>query len=442
MAKAPEAFGFREPAASTLEAIARRQGLVARNKPTIKYPSPNIQTSGGYFAKVPLTGIPARSGATPGQATCDVYKIIPDGAGYTISDAQFTVDIFNVFPLAVAFDAAFPYFNVHQDQFGRWLNEAPNPAAANTVLYKLTGNLNIGGGFANAVLRTFNGTTYVDGAAIKVYDPYAQTSHSPGLTQGFWTGQSGMEGAAVKRAVDSGGTPEYDIVYQEQYARVIAFTLGIIGLNLPGGNFGYATVDRVIDGILPPLDAQQEIKVHDDQNLFPNALGKNSAMEGGATGWAIRNEQLGTPGDPYYHVIQCDQRCILARARLGQTMCGEQHFRVIIEGFEASTKAPFGQVPKPLPTQALNPHKHRGRNDGRWVELKWGKARDPDDEEGGSVEGWIIHDVPKDKLKVPFQYRARHDNTGTEMRIKEIAIESCEDDQWVPMLDGEPCTPP
>lgn len=439
MAKEPQYYGFSLPTATKLQGIARRDGLQARHKMGIKYPPIGVQANGGYFAKVPVGGIPARSGSTPGEATCDIYKIEKNtGGDWEIQDAGFTVGVFNVFPIAVAFDAAFPYFNVHQDQFGKWLNEAPNPAAAaNVAFFRLTAAKEMSGTSAAAVLVAFGGSSYADGAAILACDPYRITTGGAGDILGKFVAPSGAYGYGMKRATDSGGTPEYDIIDVEHYAREIRGRLTSPRMGLTDS--GLIILDYIADGITPPLNGDGEILVHDDQELFPNALGEDLAMEGGAEVIATLNDRLGSAASPYYQVKMADQRCKNATARLGQTMCGETHFEVVIEGFESSDAAPFGQVPKPLPTRAYNPFRHRARNDGRRVALRWMKVTNPDSPDGGTVEGYCIIDVPKNKRKVAFDYRISADKTKLEAFRAECAVEYCEDPQWEKIADGESC---
>lgn len=268
--------------------------------------------------------------------------------------------------------------------------------AGGIVKFRLTSDLPIGES-ATATILIANGSTYVAGAAIVVYDWWGLTT---GLSnRGMFAAVSGMEGWASKREIDSGGTPEYDIVWMEMYARSIGFTTTSPRMGLTDSAF--ATIDYSFEqGVAPPLNGDSEIEVFDDQELFPRALE-------GAKGWARRNEYLNpdAPDDPYYQVWMCDQQVFMGHAKLDQTMCHDD-YEVQITGFVGDSFAPFGQVPDPPPDTAYNPLKLSGKNLTR-VELKWDTSivLNEGEEDETTTEGWTIHQVQHQEASATSNFR-------------------------------------
>lgn len=111
-----------------------------------------------YVAKLPNSGIPARSGNVPGVATCDIYKIdITTPSTPTMTAAtSVTRDVYNVYPVTTYCTTASSsqYVRIQRDKFGRWLCERP----PYRVKAKSVAAVSVGGSGTAAV---YIGTTVV-----------------------------------------------------------------------------------------------------------------------------------------------------------------------------------------------------------------------------------------------------------------------------------------
>lgn len=150
--------------------------------------------------------------------------------------------------------------------------------------FRLTTNLS-NGGEAAAVLRIWNGDAYVDGAAITVVDWYGVSQGGRGMFQGV----TGMEGFCYRRELGA----KYDIIWMEQYAFGIEFTL----------------LSRFVDGEATALVEYswhqgiapgQVVVVHDDTGRFTNAVPGNKG-----TAWRSEYMDAGNPANPWYKVVHC-----------------------------------------------------------------------------------------------------------------------------------------
>lgn len=275
------------------------------------------------------------------------------------------------------------------------------------VRFKLTATLTSSGSAA-AVIRTFNGTTYVDDAAIVVFDWYSITTQSPGSTRGMWRGIAGMEGFALKREVPSSSSQEeYDIIWMEQYARVIEFTLT--------ENMGYSTASQasanVDSAFFQGISVGSTTTIHDDQDLFPRALS-------GAKGVAIRSEY--TTDQPYFKVVSCQQMTRLLGATADDAFCSDASQAPLkIGSLVALEFSPFSQLPSPLPTQAENLLKLAGLKDD-WLILGWDEA----------IEKWFVLQVqhhPKEFI-TGVRYNASQGCGAIQVKKQEAAVMLCKDE--------------
>jgi hypothetical protein len=276
------------------------------------------------------------------------------------------------------------------------------------VRFKLTANLSTGE-YASAVLRLWDGEKYVDGMPVVVYDWWEITSHAPGAGRGMHQAVTGMEGWAVKSENHEG----YDIVWMEQYAFTIAFTL----TTDMQSQEAYASVDSSWEqGVEPP----STVTVRDVQNLFPRALA-------GAKGIAVRSEYADEthPTTPYYIVVACQQMCKLATAVLYEDMCDGE---VAITNFKPSTFSPFNQPPDPLPELANNPHFLKGRQ-GDFATLAWDEYLDK----------WNVIQIQHKSQKVITDLRVN--GYSVEYKTRICAVQSCElESPWTVLLVGANCS--
>lgn len=303
--------------------------------------------SGIYLAKVPVGGIPARSGTTPGSAVVAIWKL--DGGG--LVDTGLTETAYNIYSLAYSFDAAEPYIQIAQDRYGLWFTEDPPTEESETT-----------------------------------------------------------------------------------YARFIGFTITNTtgGLMKANNDQMAASVDYIIQGTTPPLDGNGELIVHDDQEVCPNALA-------GGSGWAIRNDNLGSDEDPYYQIIVCNQMCRQARAVLDQTMDGHET-EVAIRDFFPDDESPEGlDAIEPFRSKAYNPSNHSGRNGFR-VRLRWGNYTDPN---GIPHQGYIIEEVQHQFFFIPAGFRVSP-SKEIEARWLPVTVEThiadTADLPWEKIFNSKNCT--
>jgi hypothetical protein len=224
--------------------------------------------------------------------------------------------------------------------------------------FRLSASLSTGGQ-ANAKILTYNGTDYDESAeTITVIDWWAVTGQAPGLARGMWQGVSGMEGWCRKRErpADEETPPEqdeYEIVWMEQYARVIEFTLTE---GFTAGESPSASVTASWDqGVAPGTT----VIIHDPQGRWTDAIE-------GCKGTAIRDEyaDAANPGTPHYRVVSCQRAAKRARATLTASMCGSAPSA---SGWMVYQQGEF--VADPGAGTITNPAGHRGMiGDTIWLE--------------------------------------------------------------------------
>ena len=290
---------------------------------------------------------------------------------------------------------------------------------------RLTANLQIG---ANALGRrlTFDGAAYNEAEIIRIFDePYHTTPATPGQQRGMWSGIASMEGFARKREVpmDSGGPPEYEIVWMEQYARFIHFTL-TEDMGATTAQEATASVDYAWgQGDSPGAT----LIVHDDQDMWPWALS-------GAKGTAIRNEYLDTetPGTPYYSIVSIQQQMLYGEAILQETMCPDDDPTETYNVTEVKVWSPtiFNQAP--VITTVKNPLRRAAKN-GEKVFIV-GQYEDTDITWNvvavRAQYGTLITDLRRNDEKKCIEYKYR----------TKCAIESCTDEsEWTELICGEVC---
>lgn len=275
-------------------------------------------------------------------------------------------------------------------------------ASLSIVQFRLTANLpaNNTSGVA-AVIRTFNGTAYVDGAAIKVFDWYAISQAGRGMFQGI----TGMEGEALKREKKADTTPgapdEYDIIWMEQYAGAIEFTL--LG-NLSSGSASATVTASWEQGVAPA----SPVTVHDDQGRWPDAIT-------GCKGTALRSEYAdpANPTVPYYKVVSCTRAVIQAEAEIISPMCGDAPaisvLQSIAAGEHVQAVAAAGQT-------FTNPHSHYGRSgDTVWLVR----------ESNTPPFTWSVRDVTKHVIQVTTGIQRAANCTISRNYWPEVAVEMC-----------------
>lgn len=89
-------YGFEKPVAKTLHDMARAGGQRGGNAGGLP------EQRRVAIAKAPSGGIPARSGTTPGSATCTFWEI---GTGPTLAATSVSETVYNISGTAVAANA-------------------------------------------------------------------------------------------------------------------------------------------------------------------------------------------------------------------------------------------------------------------------------------------------------------------------------------------------
>lgn len=136
--------------------------------------APQVASSGHYIAKLQAGGLSARVGTTVGGGTVDIYKI----EGGVLTDTGVDQSVANIYPIPVAFDAAVPYLQIDQDQFGIWLNEMPQMAT---------------GAFLGVPFQNASGFTVPPGGVMRCIDgvniggiPHILTYRPSNTIDNFW----------------------------------------------------------------------------------------------------------------------------------------------------------------------------------------------------------------------------------------------------------------
>jgi hypothetical protein len=349
--------------------------------------------------RVELTsGWTAGTGSQPDYATA---RLLYDGSGSpptgVLSTDGHDVTIFDTLELrgdsvvsgSKVWVAALP----HDSNMFELITAKPGVAP---VRFRLTATLNTGSSAA-AVLRSFNGTTYVDGDAIVVFDWWSIA----GGGRGMWQAPSSAEGWAIRRELNAtpAGDPEYDIVWMEQIAKAVEFTL--TG-DLAGG-YATATVTASWDqGIEPGAS----ITVHDDQGRWTDAI---TGCKG--TAWRSEYADPTNPATPYYKIISCTRAVRDATATLNADMCGD------VPVVTAWGPRAIGEHQvDPGQGTLLNPRGHYGQS-GDEVKLERTNNAPP--------FTWEVVDVTLHAIEVPVEFRYHEESCQIQVRKQQIAIERC-----------------
>lgn len=96
------------------------------------------QSADCYIASVGGDGIPARSGTTPGSATCTIYKVKASGL---LGTCGFTAKVYNLSESEVGEG----YITIIRDKYGKWLAQTGGGGADSTKIVKVTGPINESG---------------------------------------------------------------------------------------------------------------------------------------------------------------------------------------------------------------------------------------------------------------------------------------------------------
>lgn len=103
-------FGFEKSLAIQLRNIARNQGE------NVGPQQKRLENRRVAIAKAPVGGIPARSGTTPGSATCTFWEI---GSGPTLAATSVSETVYNISGTAVAANA---FITVNREYVsGTWI---------------------------------------------------------------------------------------------------------------------------------------------------------------------------------------------------------------------------------------------------------------------------------------------------------------------------------
>lgn len=78
------------------------------------------------------TGLPARSGTTPGKVECSIYRIIDQSGTLTLVDNEGTdKDVHNIFELGIGQT----YIPVWRDKWGNWIATPPGVSRVHFTIY-------------------------------------------------------------------------------------------------------------------------------------------------------------------------------------------------------------------------------------------------------------------------------------------------------------------
>ena len=293
-------------------------------------------------------------------------------------------------------------------------------STSNIVQFKLTDDLATGES-APAVVRTFNGAAYVDGEAIKVFDWYEDS----GGGRGMWQGKSGMEGVAIRRAVNADlmGNPEYDIIWMEQYANAIHWEANEDMGETTAGEMEVTVTLSWDQGVEP----NSTLIVHDDLD------GEYTDVVAGCKGTALRSSYVeeANPTEPYYTIIYAQRVALNIQTELAANMC------------DGNTPEPTAITPEtqgmfvesPGDSVELNNTFNHLAQQGDFARM----MRVFKTKFNGK---WVyeVFDVTKKVQKVITDIRWNDANKCLEEKHREIAVESCEEESdWTTIVCADPC---
>ena len=288
-------------------------------------------------------------------------------------------------------------FAIFHQQTERWITFGHEGSPGTIVRFKLTQDLDTGSS-ATAVIRYWDGAAYQDGAAITVFDWWAISQGG----RGMWQAVTNMEGWAVLRENE---TTEYDIVWMEQYARFIRFTLTEdMGETTP--QEASANVNDSWDqGVEPPTT----ITVHDPLDLFKDCVAD-------CVGIAVRSEYADptNPTEPYYIVVTCQRAAKLYHGLLSGDMCGGSPS---VTDWEMEPVGEFTFDEEPQTVQ--NSAEHRGQS-GDYVAVRRITNERP--------FLWEIYDVLLKEQQVVTEVVWDDATKCLKKKTRVIAIEACEDE--------------
>ena len=193
---------------------------------------------------------------------------------------------------------------------------------------------------AAAVIVTYDGTNYITGDTINVFDWYVHTNPlEPYDNMGWWWGEIGTEGFAKRREEPKvAGRSEYDIIWME-CEHVVRFKLTS---DLPTGNEGQAlgadAVIRKFNGTAYE-DTSVVIKVFDFQGQSPTGDASDRGMWQAITGnegmAVLRNRSATAPTSvPQYDIIWMEQYAFSAEATLGGNLSGGTATATVTDSWE------------------------------------------------------------------------------------------------------------
>jgi len=284
---------------------------------------------------------------------------------------------------------------------GKWWLFTPIDTEPQLVRFKLTASMSTGGSAA-AVIRTWTGAAYADGAAITVIDWWGVS----GGGRGMWQGVSGMEGWAALR---EGTESTYEIVWMEQYAFAVEFTLT--------SDFSSTTATASVTASWEQgVEPTETITVHDDLGEFTDAIT-------GCKGVALRSEyaDAGTPATPYYKVICCQRVALFLQAALTSPMCGDAPQ---VSAITAETQGHFVVSPGLANTTLLNSFLHRGLSGDSVLLKRTFKTK--------AAGKWVyeVLDVTKHATAVITGLRLKTDKSAIEGNFATAALEICTVAAW------------
>lgn len=358
-----------------------------------------------------------------------------NGSGITWADSgsSHVITVYDVLGLTVAEGER--VFAIFHQQTERWL--VWRSGATQVVRFRLTEPLKIGED-AEAVIRTLDGTGYINGSAIRVFDWWGISQGN----RGMWSGDTDMEGWAVIREDQSRVTedepePQYDIVWMEQFGRFsqVTLTTRFAGDDATAGSQPDYTFGQ---GLAPPSDSNGELPVHDDQRMFPRAKADAKAC-------VVRNEYLDTdhPDSPWYTVFNCQQEAIYGEATLAGPMCPDASSGAL-QDFIPRSPSLYNLMPDPEPTIARNIWHLAGRSGDKVLVFWFDATQEEKDQDPNTPGWWVIAQVTHHEYKHYTDWQWNDVDKCIQYKfLQRTAIMTCsEESDWTDLLCFEECPAP
>jgi hypothetical protein len=315
---------------------------------------------------------------------------VPSTTTPTFSDSSYQIRV--VEALGRDYKQGDKVYVVYHRQMGQWLVVA-STGDGQLIRFKMRSKLPLGG--KGRAIEIGTGPSYTEkGDVFPIKDPWTDPGMWREDVRDELRPQKGYMGWCVlppdaeilnvspnDPLYDLNGQPVREIVWMEQIARSITFTLKDpiqSGSAEAYVNNYYLQGKNPLDTDLNISQGDPRLVVYDPQGLFPRALA-------GAKGKARYNDR-----QHRYEIVTCNQMAILLTANLPQDVCeGTSSFSLPSNQINVATFPPYGQKPGGVSITVHNPLDLEGKQ-GDFCVIMWEEAQ----------QRWILLQVQHKLLRI------------------------------------------